>query len=112
MSYTDEIKSIDNRMDSFEKAILEMKTDQKQGFEKLSKEIEGLKTGIHGNSEHDQLGYRQRINELESQTKGLQEKDLEHDEFKKKVLFVASMIGGAVTLLVNALILFLKQYLG
>ena len=104
MSYTDEIKSIDSRMNSFEKAILEMKTDQKQGFEKLSKEIEGLKTGIHGNKEHDQLGYRQRISSLENTVNS-------HEEFKKKALHLISLITAGVSFLANALIYFLTKVL-
>ena len=102
MSYTDEIKQIDSRMDSFERAILEMKNEQKQGFEKLSKEIEGLKTGIHGNKEHDQIGYRQRISELEVKVH-------DHDEFKKKALQLISLVTGFVSVLANIAIYLLSK---
>ena len=102
MSYTDEIKQIDSRMDSFERAILEMKNEQKQGFEKLSKEIEGLKTGIHGNKEHDQIGYRQRISELEVKVQ-------DHDEFKKKALQIISLVTGFVSVLANIAIYLLSK---
>lgn len=103
MSYTEEIKSIDKRMDSFERALLEMKNEQKQGFEKLSKEIEGLKTGIHGNKEHDQIGYRQRISELETKVQ-------DHEEFKKKITWIVSLIGAGATVLMNIAINLLKSF--
>lgn len=104
MSYTDEIKQIDTRMDSFEEAIKEMRRDQQKGFDRLSHEIEGLKTGIHGNKEHDQIGYRQRIN-------GLEEKVTEHEEFKKKILLIVSLITSLATVLINILIQLFEKFL-
>ena len=86
--------TLDRRMDSFEKALLEIKNDQKKGFKRLSKELEGLKVGIHGNEEHDQIGYRQRINQLEDKVD-------DHEDFKKKILLIASLIGAGATVLMN-----------
>ena len=102
---TDEIKQIDKRMDSIEGVIREMRRDQKEGFDRLSKEVEGLKSGIHGNEEHDQDGYRQRISRLEGNVSELK-------EFKKKILYLVSAITSIVTLVANALILLFKHFVG
>ena len=102
---TDEIKQIEKRMDSLESVIREMRKDQMDGFNRLSKEVESLKSGIHGNEEHDQEGYRQRITRLEGNVSDLK-------EFKKKILYLASAIGSIVTLLVNAFILLFKYFTG
>ena len=96
-SYTEQVKHFSN-------VVNELKEEQKRGFDKLSKDIEGLKMGIHGNKEHDQLGYRQRISSLENTVEN-------HEEFKKKALQLISLITGGVSLVANALIYILSKTL-
>lgn len=89
-------KSIDQRMDTLERKL-------EDGFDKLSEEIRGLKIGIHGNEEHDQIGYRQRILALE-------EKVGTHEEFKKKITWLVSLIGAGASVVIN-LVIYIVSFL-
>ena len=98
MSYTEQIENVNGRMESFERELQQIKRDQKKGFQELRNSIDKLNTGIHGTEEHDQVGYRQRIARVEENQRELL-------DFKKKIMFIASLIGAGagtvITILIN-----------
>ena len=79
-------EQLDARMDRLEKQI-------SQGFKRMDERLTSIETGIQGNKEHDQPGYKERIMHLERRTKEL-------NEFKKKITWIASFVAAVISSIV------------
>jgi hypothetical protein len=62
----------------------------------LVETVSAINTGIQGNNEHDQLGYRHRIKNLEDEV-------VEIKEYKKKIQYAVGAITAMASFIVNAI---------
>jgi len=86
------IMDFDKRFDRIEEHLV----SHTKSLEGLTRSVEAINTGIHGNREHDQPGYKDRILALERSVDDL-------TELKKKIQYKVSVIAVMLSFVVNAI---------